>query len=201
MNPIIDLLFTAIIFCTIVCLWLFFNTKYQEYRIDLTRQRLFELRDALFDVALSGDLDFNSKAYGLCRKTINGMIRYCHKLTLLHVLAILFVCRHQARSINENYLKMKTGANEGLDENQKKIIEKFYTSMNLVILTRVIYSSLILLLPFRAIIFGLKLFNLITHARTKFVEWAFAHGALPMGLIDAKAKEIGGNPKYVDATV
>lgn len=52
---------------------------YRDYRLDLFRDQLFALRDELFDLAASGKIDFDSKAYGMLRTTLNGFIRFSHR--------------------------------------------------------------------------------------------------------------------------
>jgi hypothetical protein len=56
-------------------LWL-----YRDYRRDLLRTRLFEIRADLFDGAREGRIDFDHPAYGLLRSTLNGFLRYGHKM-------------------------------------------------------------------------------------------------------------------------
>lgn len=45
------------------------------------RQKMFELRDELFDYAAAGKIGFNDPAYRLLRQSMNGFIRYAHRLT------------------------------------------------------------------------------------------------------------------------
>ena len=56
--------------------------SYREYRIDLFRQRMFALRDDLFDEAADGLISFDHPAYGTLRSTMNGFIRFGHRLSL-----------------------------------------------------------------------------------------------------------------------
>lgn len=51
---------------------------YRDYRRDLLRTRLFELRAALFDGAREGRIEFDHPAYGLLRSTLNGFLRSGH---------------------------------------------------------------------------------------------------------------------------
>jgi len=53
---------------------------YRDYRRDLLRTRLFGLRAELFDGAREGRIDFNDPAYGLLRSTLNGFLRYGHRV-------------------------------------------------------------------------------------------------------------------------
>jgi hypothetical protein len=57
---------------------------------ETARLQLFKLRDALFDEASGGDLDFEMRDYVEARRLINLHIRYLHKLDGLQILLILF---------------------------------------------------------------------------------------------------------------
>jgi hypothetical protein len=46
------------------------------------RQAMFERRDAIFDIAAGGRLDFDSESYRVLRKSLEGQIRYAHILTI-----------------------------------------------------------------------------------------------------------------------
>jgi len=64
---------------------------WRDYRIDALRERLFALRGELFAYAESQGRDFfREPAYRQLRETMNGMIRFSHKLTFSRlVLSIL----------------------------------------------------------------------------------------------------------------
>jgi hypothetical protein len=53
---------------------------WDQHFVEVTRQRLFEVRDRLFDEAASAG-KFDSPAYQATRLLINGQIRYAHKNT------------------------------------------------------------------------------------------------------------------------
>lgn len=55
---------------------------------DLTRNRLFELRDRLFDMGINGQLDFTSSAYQELRELFNTQIRFAHHLNFWRFLAL-----------------------------------------------------------------------------------------------------------------
>jgi len=50
-------------------------------RLDIFRQKMFAVRDELFDYAAAGNISFNDPAYRLLRQSMNGFIRYGHQLT------------------------------------------------------------------------------------------------------------------------
>ena len=62
---------------------------FNNYRVDLLRQELFELRDRLFDEAMAGRLSFDSRAYRATRIMINGMLRFAHRASLARFLVAL----------------------------------------------------------------------------------------------------------------
>src|SRR3989442_11092837 len=59
---------------------------WRDYRIDSLRERLFELRQELFDCAAMGVVPFDHPAYTDLRNIMNGMIRFAHKTTFLRLL-------------------------------------------------------------------------------------------------------------------
>ncbi|MBA1446613.1 MAG: hypothetical protein M3H12_07770 [Chromatiales bacterium] len=61
---------------------------WQKLVTEYTRQRLFEIRDAIFDMAADGKFEFDSPEYLTIRDRLNGMIRYCHHLTWPRMLII-----------------------------------------------------------------------------------------------------------------
>jgi len=57
----------------------------KNYRLDAFRQRLFALRDQLFDYAANGEVPFDHPAYQMLRTRINGMIRFAHRVSFLRL--------------------------------------------------------------------------------------------------------------------
>jgi hypothetical protein len=56
------------------------------YRVDSFRQKMFCVRDELFDFAVQGNVSFNDPAYVLLRQQMNALIRYGHQLTVFRML-------------------------------------------------------------------------------------------------------------------
>lgn len=63
-------------------LWGFWHYFCKPQRADVYRQRLFEIRQELFDLARSGAVDFSHPAYTKLRYLMNGMIRFAPRATL-----------------------------------------------------------------------------------------------------------------------
>lgn len=61
---------------------------WQDYCVDVARQRIFVLRDELFDLAANGDISFDCKPYRETRSAMNASIRFAHRMTWLETLLI-----------------------------------------------------------------------------------------------------------------
>ncbi len=68
--------------------WLFFRA-FHYYRLDALRDRLFAVREELFDYAAGGAIAFNDPAYGKLRNLINGLIRFAHRLSFSSILPVV----------------------------------------------------------------------------------------------------------------
>src|SRR3569832_1900332 len=74
-------------------LWWLYFVEYKRYRLDLARRELFRVRNDLFEAAANGKLPFDSLAYGMTRRTLNGAIRFMHGFGFLRLAALLLVDR------------------------------------------------------------------------------------------------------------
>lgn len=54
-----------------------------DQKIDQARQRLFYHRNAVFRLAAEGKIEFTDPAYIKVRQSLNGMIRFAHRMYLL----------------------------------------------------------------------------------------------------------------------
>jgi hypothetical protein len=79
----------SIIAC-IVLLWMLLSCL-PALRLDIFRQQMFAIRDELFDYAAAGNVAFDHPAYTLLRKSMNGFIRYGHRLSFFQLMITL--CR------------------------------------------------------------------------------------------------------------
>lgn len=81
-------------------LWLAYG-PWQRLVVDVARQRLFEIRDELFDLAVDGEIDFKSPQYVETRRRINGLIKYIHKLTVFRFIMLEITMRKMAPPTRE----------------------------------------------------------------------------------------------------
>ncbi|MBI5164171.1 MAG: hypothetical protein HY985_09750 [Magnetospirillum sp.] len=61
---------------------------WQTFWEDWGRQRLFEVRDEIFDMAADKRMEFNNAQYITIRQSLNYAIRFMHQLTWLRILYI-----------------------------------------------------------------------------------------------------------------
>lgn len=119
---------------TVVLLWMLLSCL-PALRLDVFRQKMFVIRDELFDHAVAGNIGFNHPAYRLLRKSMNGFLRYGHRLSLFQL--IITSCRwHFAddKPVSLWHTQWQEALSSIEDEEVKKRLTRFHTdSMNLVI--------------------------------------------------------------------
>ena len=84
---------TVIALWSLVIFWILPN-----YRVDSFRQKMFTVRDKLFDYAAEGSIPFDEPAYVLLRQHMNGFIRYAHQLTVFRLLMTKVINNASAKS-------------------------------------------------------------------------------------------------------
>jgi len=190
MNDIILVLFTVVI---ILVWWLFFVAK-QNYCLDLTRQKLFNIRDKLFDAAANREIPFDEPAYGMTRTTLNGMIRFTHQVNI-PFLAVIFLTHkyvYKGRR-STDYRQQFDAAMKHLPIKQKQLLLKALADAHLTIINYVMSTSPILWPILKPISILLSLL----HKTNQFRKWALRGKKRkePWSVLDAEAHFIG-NQNY-----
>ncbi len=132
---------TCLIFIVgvIVSLW-------SDFRVDQFRQRMFAIRDELFDYAASGAIDFNDPAYRLLRQSMNGFIRYGHQLTLFRLLLTIGGWRMSHEEPELRWAERFARAVRDIrDASVRKSIEQFHLRATDLVLRHLILGSPILM--------------------------------------------------------
>ena len=77
----------------LLLIWAIWSFGLRPALIDTFRQRVFEIRDEMFDYAAAGNIDFNHPAYGTIRTLMNGYIRFAHRIdpALILISAVYFI--------------------------------------------------------------------------------------------------------------
>lgn len=124
--------------------WLVYHTQYRECRILYLRERLFEIRDSLFQDAKNGKLSFDDEAYGLIRLTLNGMIRFAHELSFGEVLLAVVYVDIKRKDAVAGYKQQWETAYEKLSDEGKEIVDEARMTMHIYMMMHIVKSSVIL---------------------------------------------------------
>lgn len=100
-TPEITALIGGIVAAAIVFLVLY--VAWQQLVAEFLRQRLFEIRDSVFNLAAEEKIDFNSDAYRQFRNDLNTIIRYAHRITIPRIL-VLSLFTNSRTDTNEYFL-------------------------------------------------------------------------------------------------
>lgn len=165
----------------ILGLWWLYFIEYRRYRLDKTRQDLFAIRNDLFDKWAAMGMPFDDGAYGMVRTTLNGMIQFAHRISIIRLAAAIaadqqYRSGETARQYEEN---LSNRLNK-LPPNARKAIQDAREQMHYVIASHLIFSSLVF--STLAIIAAVFLMT------TKLRKWLAANWS---AVIDAEAETIG----------
>jgi hypothetical protein len=137
-----DALYTALLSLIAICgllylvFWLF-----RSYVLDKFRQDVFSLRDELFDEASRGAIRFDDPAYVILRTTMNGFIRYAHRLDFWNAVILITVEKRRRDLGAEPFEAAYQRAMQGLSESQVEMINKYYNRMNTTIVRFLVNSN------------------------------------------------------------
>lgn len=176
-------------------LWLYFFNVHRQFYVDQTRQKLFKVRDDLFDKAAQGLVPFDSIAYGMTRITINGMARFAHRLTLIRMLILLATHKYADDSHQiEAYSNKLQKSLSALDDDAQSAIWVARHSMHMIMLEHVICTSLLLYPLVLAYALGNKLDGFLAFIGKKTdtaLKWV-------VGALDSEAEVVGNDDVFWD---
>lgn len=173
----------------IASLWWLFAFAYCKYRLDVVRQRLFAIRDSLFQESAQRNL-FDQEAYVITRTTLNGMIRFAHEMSLSRIFFILML-RHWARPQDDakNYIGRLMSSLEPLSIDDRKLIMKSHADAHIAFMVHIAKTSIVfwpiaLIVPPILSLFHLASRTAAHLTRGKYVRAKWA-------VLDAEANAIG----------
>lgn len=124
--------------------------RYREFQIDQFRQGMFELRAELFDFADMGNIAFDDRAYGALRSTINGFIRFGHRLTLWHLLSLVLMTNIEEQKQTEPFDERWAKLMKPLDDAVRQQMEEYRARMERLVIKHLLFAApefLIIVLP------------------------------------------------------
>lgn len=137
------------ILCSLVSIFLFAILMfwlYREFILDRFRQKMFALRDELFDSASKGDISFSDPAYRIMRQTTNGIIRFGHRMNLPFVLSLMVLYTTDGQGAPQSLGRQLEKAMSGLSPEQRKLIETYKEKMNFLMVEYLVLNSIIFVL-------------------------------------------------------
>lgn len=146
MNEVIPVLLASVL---LVGIWWLYFIEYRNYRLDKTRQRLFHIRDSLFQEAESGALPFDSKAYAMTRKMLNGSIRFAHQISVIRLYGMIYaeVTVGQGRR-GSQFSKEFADALTNVGPEAKKAVERARLEMHEALFSQLVFNSIALTVLF-----------------------------------------------------
>lgn len=156
LSTSINAVVTSIALLGIVYLMLW---RSRALAVDWFRDKMFELRDELFDFASDGGISFDHPAYGVLRTTMNGFIRFCHRLSLLQIIVLaLFTTRPLQEGVFNRDWKAVSG---GLQTDVLNQLESYRGRMErLLLIYLMLVSPAISLILFSLVLLTLMLKSL-----------------------------------------
>lgn len=160
----IELTLITILFIQLIVVWIFLAFFYKDYRVDKLRQELFVIRDELFKFAERGEISFEDHAYGMTRSTLNGMIRFAHKISFSRLFFINILMKKETEIIGEEFKKKMDYFLSQLNEEARDRVKFSLFLMNFAVVRHLLFTSaitapfmfmlIVIFFPFR-VLFGL----------------------------------------------
>jgi hypothetical protein len=161
----------------LICFWL-----WPGVRVDSFRQNLFALRDDLFDYAASGQISFQHPAYRLLRQSMNGFIRYAHRIGVFQIVMTVLIRRvtHPAKQEYDWTRKWEQALESVKDREVRTRLEEFHSRVGLMVAERVVLGSPLLISLLVAVL-AADLFRR---------GWKSAQGAFRDAVVEAAARAV-----------
>ena len=138
--------------------WLIWYQFWIPYRVDYFRQRLFKLRDELFESAAAGNIEFTHPAYTDLRLTMNALIRYGHRVTILRiVMSMVSLARSGNSHVVNGYAAWREQTERIENEETRNRIYAFRNEISKIMAAHMILISPMTLAAICAIAIYLKM--------------------------------------------
>ncbi len=152
--------------------WTVFQWFYRGYRVDLLKDRLFAIRDDLFDLARHGRVSFENPAYCMLRTTLNGFLQEGPKLGIVTIaMSGRRVSEEQVDSFRDRWAV----AMDELRPSEQEELVRLRDRMNFVILDHVVFSSFAMTMTILPVLLWLLLHRIgksaVTSLRRLTVQW------------------------------
>ena len=142
----IMLIYFAFVVASIVLTVYLVFVELPNAAVDVARNNLFALRANLFKVAQEGRISFESRTYQMHRELLNGLIRYSHDISFMHMRYSQLITPRSsvefARAIRKRMESDLHAQPAAIRKELEKIIEAAHTQMVMLMVNRSIFSTL-----------------------------------------------------------
>jgi hypothetical protein len=130
-------------FSVVAILWATLVFKILPYaRLDGFRQKMFGIRDELFDYAADGGIAFDHPAYVLLRRQMNGFIRYGHQLTVFRCLMTAAIHKISGDALQGVWFSEWQKALDSIDDDRvREKLEDFHDRGMMLAIKRLLFGS------------------------------------------------------------
>jgi len=174
----------------LVLIWWLFAFVYKDYMVDCTRQRLFTIRDELFDYAANHEISFNDDAYVTTRAMLNGVIRFTHNISLTRFLIMNLVVGKD-KAYSENFSREFSLAIKKLNsKRQQDIIKNAIIKMHFAVVLHLLNTSPVLFPIFLLISAIVRVICNVKEFKEQFYKSPLSTSTL-WNSVDAQANLIG----------
>jgi hypothetical protein len=175
---------------SITGVWILVFWLYRDYRVDHLRQKLFTLRNELFDWAADGGIEFDNPAYGFLRTTLNGFLRFGDRLSFGSLFSAYLVYRDARPMVAQYEVELKS-ALEALTPEQRERVNSIIMRMHVQVTLHVVIGSSILLITLipAAVLLVLQHTGKLMFAKVLPRPWVRG--------LDFLAFRYGDSPQYV----
>lgn len=127
-------------------LWVLCFLLWKEYRLDSLRERLFFLRQKLFNLALEGQISFDDPAYAYLRVRLNSMIRFGHRFTVARLVIISLLRRRSCEFDDANQYEARwKEALQRLTPEQQEVLLSIHDDALVIAVRHMLSGSPVLL--------------------------------------------------------
>lgn len=145
MEYLAAMVVTTLGLCLLAVLVLFL---WREHRVDAFRQRMFEIRDELFDFAAEGNISFDDPAYGSLRSLLNGYIRFAHKMSLTRTFGMNCLRRFVPNPALERFVSVMLNPVDELPAGEvRDKLRQIYVRANFEVFRFVAWPTMLFLMP------------------------------------------------------
>lgn len=130
---------------SIAGLWIIWVIGFRDFGVKYFQHRIFCLRAELFDFAQEGRISFTHPAYEMLRTTMNGLIRFSDRISLLDVVFFPLLAKPYLRKEGGSYRAELARHMAKLDDDAKEKMWKYHKKMNAYLVRHLLVGSPIVL--------------------------------------------------------